>query len=73
MVFQKIICENRILEISKQEALKLEITINLLPDIEYWKEIGDKLFNYHSNNKVFNIQVNSKQFIFLKYLIYHLK
>ena len=73
MVCQNIICQDNILQIPKQDALKIELAINLLPDIDYWKEIGDKLYNFHSNNQIENINVNKKQFIFLKYLFFNLK
>ena len=73
MIFQNIICQDNILQIRKQDALKIELTINLLPDIDYWKDIGDKLYNFHAKNQIENINVNKKQFIFLKYLFFNLK
>ena len=35
-------------KISKDDALKLELEINLYKNKDYWREIGDKLYDFHS-------------------------
>jgi hypothetical protein len=47
--------------ITKDEALKLELKINLLKDKQYWKVIGDKLYDFHSKDINNNINVTNDQ------------
>ena len=70
---QKIIFNNDYFLLRKHEALKIELAINLLPDKEYWKEIGDQLYKYHTDGTSNDLEVNHKQYIFLKYLLNNLK
>jgi hypothetical protein len=47
--------------ITKDEALKIELKINLLKDKKYWKGIGDKLYDFHSKDINNNINVTNDQ------------
>ncbi len=47
--------------ITKDEALKLELKINLLKNKDYWREIGDKLYDFHAKDINNNIDVTNEQ------------
>ena len=36
--------------INKNDALKLELKINLYENKDYWREIGNKLYDFHSKD-----------------------
>lgn len=38
------------IKILKQDALKLELEINLYNNKDFWIEIGDKLYDFHSRD-----------------------
>ena len=51
----KITCSTdptKFLLIDKKQALKIELKINMLPDPEYWRKLGDQLYNYHAHEKI---------------------
>jgi hypothetical protein len=52
--------------ITKEEALKIELKINLLEDKNYWRELGDKLYNFHAQNIFSQVEIPEKQFNFIK-------
>ena len=37
-------------KISKQDALKLELEINLYINKDFWTDIGDKLYDFHTKD-----------------------
>ena len=37
-------------KISKQDALKLELEINLYINKDFWTDIGDKLYDFHAKD-----------------------
>jgi hypothetical protein len=47
--------------ITKDDALKLELKINLLKNKDYWREIGDKLYDFHAKNINNDIDVTNEQ------------
>lgn len=47
--------------ITKDEALNLELKINLLKNKDYWREIGNKLYDFHAKNINNNINVTNDQ------------
>ena len=47
--------------ITKDEALKLELKINLLKNKDYWREIGDELYDFHAKDINNNIDVTNEQ------------
>lgn len=56
--------ENRTLHINKNQALKLELRINLLLNKNHWRKLGDVLYNFHVFNKTPNtpLQINDEKF-----------
>lgn len=52
--------------ITKDEALKIELKINLLEDKNYWRELGDKLYNFHAQDIFSEVEITEKQFNFIK-------
>tara|TARA_Y100000816_G_C26075290_1_gene565954 strand:+ start:771 stop:998 length:228 start_codon:yes stop_codon:yes gene_type:complete len=51
----KITCSTdttKFLLIDKTQALKLELAINTLPNPDYWRKLGDQLYNYHAYQKI---------------------
>ena len=53
-------------KISKQDALKLELEINLYKNKDFWVDIGDKLYDFHS--KDINLPIVVENIKFLKIL-----
>ena len=51
------------MKISKDEALKLELKINLLKNKDFWVDIGDKLYDFHSKDINLPIVVENIKFI----------
>tara|TARA_Y100000591_G_C21828163_1_gene697921 strand:- start:1504 stop:1743 length:240 start_codon:yes stop_codon:yes gene_type:complete len=51
------------IKISKQDALKLELEINLYNNKDFWIEIGDQLYNFHSKNINLPIMVENIKFV----------
>jgi len=47
------------LTISKNDALKLELKINLYENKDYWREIGNKLYDFHSKDINKSIKVEN--------------
>jgi hypothetical protein len=54
------------LYITKKEALKIELNINVLEDKNYWRELGDKLYNFHAQDIFSEVEIPEKQFNFIK-------
>lgn len=50
-----------LITITKDDALKLELKINLYENKDYWREIGNKLYNFHAKNINTNINVTNDQ------------
>tara|TARA_B110000008_G_scaffold248555_1_gene260693 strand:- start:174 stop:389 length:216 start_codon:yes stop_codon:yes gene_type:complete len=50
-----------LITITKDDALKLELKINLYENKDYWREIGDKLYDFHAKNINTNINVTNDQ------------
>ena len=50
------------IEITKDEALKLELEINLHNNRNFWIDVGDQLYNFHSKNINLPIQVDNIKF-----------
>lgn len=50
-------------KISKQDALKLELEINLYNNKDFWIEIGDKLYDFHAKDINLPIVVENIKFI----------
>ena len=50
-------------KISKQDALKLELEINLYTNKNFWVDIGDKLYDFHSKDINLPIVVENIKFI----------
>jgi hypothetical protein len=50
-------------KISKQDALKLELEINLYKNKDFWVDIGDKLYDFHSKDINLPIVVENIKFI----------
>ena len=51
----KITCSTdstKFLLIDKKQALKLELEINMLPNPDYWRKLGDQLYDYHAYQKI---------------------
>ena len=53
------ICE---IELTKDEALKLELEINLYNNRNFWIDVGDQLYEFHSQNINLPIQVDNIKF-----------
>jgi hypothetical protein len=51
-----------LININKDDALKLELKINLYENTDYWREIGDKLYDFHSKNINKSIEVDNERF-----------
>jgi hypothetical protein len=51
------------IKISKQDALKLELEINLYKNKDFWVDIGDKLYDFHSKDINLPIVVENIKFI----------
>ena len=51
-----------LININKDDALKLELKINLYENKDYWREIGDKLYDFHSKNINKSIEVDNERF-----------
>ena len=51
------------IKISKQNALKLELEINLYKNKDFWVDIGDKLYDFHSKDINLPIVVENIKFI----------
>lgn len=51
-----------LININKDDALKLELKINLYENTDYWREIGDKLYDFHSKNINKSIEVDNEGF-----------
>jgi len=62
---------NNQIKISKAQALKLELAINLLPNKKYWIELGDLLYNFHSKDKCNDIpiEISEKKFNIIKEIL----
>ena len=52
--------------ITKKEALKVELNINVLEDKNYWRELGDKLYNFHAQDIFSEVEIPEKQFNYIK-------
>ena len=52
-----------VINLTKSQALKLELEINLFIDKEYWIKIGDKLYDFHTKDINDTIIVNNNQMI----------
>ena len=50
-------------KISKQDALKLELEINLYINKDFWTDIGDKLYDFHAKDINLPIVVENIKFI----------
>ena len=50
-----------LININKDDALKLELKINLYENKDYWREIGDKLYDFHAKNINNDIYVTNEQ------------
>lgn len=50
-------------KISKQDALKLELEINLYKNKDFWVDIGDKLYDFHSKDINLPIVVENIKFL----------
>jgi len=50
------------IEITKDEALKLELEINLHNNRNFWIDVGDQLYEFHSKNINLPIQVDNIKF-----------
>ena len=50
-------------KISKQDALKLELEINLYINKDFWADIGDKLYDFHAKDINLPIVVENIKFI----------
>ena len=50
-------------KLSKQDALKLELEINLYINKEFWTDIGDKLYDFHAKDINLPIVVENIKFI----------
>ena len=48
--------------INKNDALKLELKINLYENKDYWREIGNKLYDFHSKDINKSITVENIRF-----------
>lgn len=57
------------MSITKDEALKLELEINYFKNREEWMPIGDKLYEFHSQNKNNLIVVLPEQMKILKKIL----
>jgi len=51
-----------LININKDNALKLELEINLYENKDYWKEIGDYLYDFHSKDINKSIDVDNERF-----------
>jgi|TARA_B100000780_G_C20975521_1_gene389609 hypothetical protein len=51
-----------LIDINKDDALRLELEINLYENKDYWREIGDKLYDFHSKDVNKSIEVNLEKF-----------
>ncbi len=51
------------IKISKQDALKLELEINLYINKDFWVDIGDKLYDFHAKDINHTIIVENIKFI----------
>jgi hypothetical protein len=54
--------------LSPQEAIQLELKLNVTKHGHTWKDIGDVLFNFNSSNTSQNLTVTPKQFEFFQML-----
>ena len=50
-------------KISKQDALKLELEINLYKNKDFWTDIGDKLYDFHAKDINLPIVVENIKFL----------
>tara|TARA_B100000282_G_C31603491_1_gene431241 strand:+ start:216 stop:455 length:240 start_codon:yes stop_codon:yes gene_type:complete len=48
--------------LTKDQALKLELEINLYNNKDFWIEIGDQLYNFHSRDINLPIMVENIKF-----------
>ena len=49
--------------LTKDQALKLELEINLYNNKDFWIEIGDQLYNFHSKDINLPIMVENIKFV----------
>ena len=49
--------------LTKDQALKLELEINLYDNKDFWIEIGDQLYNFHSKDINLPIMVENIKFV----------
>ena len=49
--------------LTKDQSLKLELEINLYDNKDFWIEIGDKLYDFHSKNINVPIMVENIKFV----------
>lgn len=57
-----------LITITKDDALKLELKINLYENKDYWREIGDKLYDFHSKDINKSINLDNIRFQILQTL-----
>ena len=50
------------IQLTKDEALKLELEINLYNNRNFWIDVGDQLYEFHSQNINLPIQVDNIKF-----------
>jgi hypothetical protein len=62
----RIVSESHRLYVDRQQALKIELAINLLEDREKWVGLGDKLYNFHANNIFTHVEIPLDQFNYIK-------
>jgi len=51
-----------LININKDNALKLELEINLHNNRNFWIDVGDQLYDFHSKNINLPIQVDNIKF-----------
>lgn len=63
--------ESQFIQLNKQEAIQLELKLNVTSKGHAWKNIGNELFNFGSSQeqKNYSFVVTNEQFEFIKLLM----